>query len=118
MVENENKKPGLLGGKNRKNTYIPTPKPEEPYVGNATSEPDLLSVERGTIRVPLEQKCEFDALLQISEYSYSYELMAELVYEATKKQSKEENLEYQAILNNLKKKERNRLAKKRGRKNN
>lgn len=97
--------------KSKNNKYIDTPKPENPYNGS-TEEIDILTSERGTIRVPMIQKLEFDALLATSELSYSYELMAELVYEATKRKSKEENDKYKETLADLKRKEKARLEKK------
>lgn len=107
----ENKKPSLIGNRN-KNHYQETPKPEQPYSGIAELPKDILANERGTIRVPLDQKIEFDALLMTSDYSYSYELMAELVYESVKNKSKEENKKYQETLAMLRDKELKRIERK------
>lgn len=61
--------------------------------------------DRGTIRIPNENKLEFDALLSIQEdFQYSYELFAELVYDRVKRLSKEEHQEYLDQLARLKKK--------------
>ncbi|MEI5992397.1 hypothetical protein A5881_003953 [Enterococcus termitis] len=107
----ENKKPSLIGNRN-KNHYQETPKPEQPYNGINEIPKDILANERGTIRVPLDQKIEFDALLMTSDYSYSYELMAELVYESVKNKSKEENKKYQETLAMLRDKELKRIERK------
>lgn len=107
----ENRKPSLIGNRN-KNLYQETPRPEQPYSGAETIPKDILANERGTIRVPLDQKIEFDALLATSEYHYTYELMAELVYEAVKNKTKEENKKYQETLAMLREKELKKIERK------
>lgn len=107
----------LLGGKNKANStqktgikkhneYKEDLTPQEPYTGYSQEiEKKYLKDDRGTIRIPNENKLEFDALLSIQEdFQYSYELFAELVYDRVKKLSKEENQEYQDQLTRLKKK--------------
>lgn len=131
-MDSKNKKIGLIQSnkkKNKANTYIPDVKPKNPYTGisetdsnptqSVTEELDfsLLTLERGTIRPPLEQKLELDALVQISDYQYAYELLAELVYSARKQLSKEDEQKYQSVLYDLKRKEVKKLQKKRQQKN-
>lgn len=131
-MDSKNKKIGLIQSnkkKNKSNTYIPDVKPKNPYTGisekdsnptqSVTEELDfsLLTLERGTIRPPLEQKLELDALVQISDYQYAYELLAELVYSARKQLSKEDEQKYQSVLYDLKRKEVKKLQKKRQQKN-
>lgn len=121
-----NKKIGLINKDKKKktNTYVPDVKPKNSYTGiteaedtasNSTKESldfSLLTLERGTIRPLLEQKLELDALVQISDYQYAYELLAELVYSARKQLSKEDEQRYQSILYDLKRKEVKKLQKK------
>lgn len=131
-MDSKNKKIGLIQSnkkKNKANAYIPDVKPKNPYTGisetdsnatqSVTEELDfnLLTLERGTIRPPLEQKLELDALVQISDYQYAYELLAELVYSARKQLSKEDEQKYQSVLYDLKRKEVKKLQKKRQQKN-
>lgn len=123
-MESNNKKIGLINKKKKTNSYIPDVKPKNPYTGiteteNTPTKPlteeldfNLLTLERGTIRPPLEQKLELDALVQISDYQYAYELLAELVYSARKQLSKEDEQKYQSILYDLKRKEVKKLQKK------
>ena len=123
-MESNSKKIGLINKKKKTNTYIPDVKPKNPYTGitetentsakTLTEELDfnLLTLERGTIRPPLEQKLELDALVQISDYQYAYELLAELVYSARKQLSKEDEQKYQSVLYDLKRKEVKKLQKK------
>jgi len=125
-MESKNKKIGLINNSKKKktNTYIPDVKPTNPYTGitendNVPAKPiteeldmNLLTLERGTIRPPLEQKLELDALVQISDYQYAYELLAELVYSARTQLSKEDEQKYQTILYDLKRKEVKKLQKK------
>lgn len=123
-MESNNKKIGLINKKKKTNSYIPDVKPKNPYTGiteteNAPAKPlteeldfNLLTLERGTIRPPLEQKLELDALVQISDCQYAYELLAELVYSARKQLSKEDEQKYQSILYDLKRKEVKKLQKK------
>ncbi|OTN94131.1 hypothetical protein A5804_002805 [Enterococcus faecium] len=105
----------LLGGKNKKtsktiikqnNEYKQDISPQEPYTGYSEEiEKKYLKDDRGTIRIPNENKLEFDALLSIQEdFQYSYELFAELVYDRVKRLSKEEHQEYLDQLARLKKK--------------
>ncbi|MFB8450044.1 replication-associated protein [Enterococcus thailandicus] len=107
----------LLGGKKKNkqktttnntinNQYKEDLTPQEPYTGYSEEiEKKYLKDDRGTIRIPNENKLEFDALLNIQEdYQYSYELFAELVYDRVKKLSKEEHQEYSDQLTKLKKK--------------
>lgn len=123
-MESKNKKIGLINKKKKTNAYIPDVKPKNPYTGITENESNtqkpiaeeldfsVLTLERGTIRPPLEQKLELDALVQISDYQYAYELLAELVYSARKQLSKEDEQKYQTILYDLKKKEVKKLQKK------
>lgn len=107
----------LLGGKSKTdktqkkvvkahNEYKEDLTPQEPYTGYSEEiEKKYLKDDRGTIRIPNENKLEFDALLSIQEdFQYSYELFAELVYDRVKKLSKEEHQEYLDQLVRLKKK--------------
>lgn len=115
----------LLGGKDqnkkttRNNEYKEDFIPQDPYSGFSEEfEKKYLKDDRGTIRIPNENKLEFDALLDIEEdYQYSYELFAELVYDKVKNLSKEKHEEYQMQLNRLKKKHIQKELKKAERKN-
>lgn len=110
----ENKKIGLMGKKKmtKNNEYVSDITPSQPYNGSLNSN-DVLKDERGTLRIPMEQKLEFDALLQIlPDYSYTYELFAELVYDKVKDLSKEQNQKYQSTLRDLREKEANKKLKK------
>ncbi|MGG5373415.1 replication-associated protein [Enterococcus sp. AZ196] len=123
-MESNSKRIGLINKKKKTNTYIPDVKPKNPYTGiteteNTPAKPlteeldfNLLTLERGTIRPPLEQKLELDALVQISDYQYAYELLAELVYSARKQLSKEDEQKYQSVLYDLKRKEVKKIQKK------
>lgn len=106
--------PNIINNKKKKeSSYKEDIKPNETYSTPTPlinkiekDENDPLRTERGTIRLPLEQKCELDALLEISlDYSYIYELLAELIYSNVSKLSKEESEHYYASLNRLKEKE-------------
>ncbi|MFF2884791.1 hypothetical protein [Bacillus toyonensis] len=53
--------------------------PSTPYDPSLPAKATLVNGDkRGTIRMPLETKHEFDALLEISEYQYAYELLGEM----------------------------------------
>ncbi|PEB22158.1 hypothetical protein COF68_17940 [Bacillus toyonensis] len=53
--------------------------PSKPYDPSLPAKATLVNGDkRGTIRMPLETKHEFDALLEISEYQYAYELLGEM----------------------------------------
>lgn len=96
---------GLLGGKNN-NGYKEDQLPTNPYTGyTQADEKKYLHDDRGTLRVPVENKLEFDALLSIEpDFQYSYELFAELVYDRVKTFPKEKNQRYQDQLALLKEK--------------
>lgn len=114
----QDKKIGLIG--KRKNGYVEPIEPKESYSGTNKSNDNndqkelehLLTSERGTIRPLLEQKLELEALLAISDYQYSYEILAELIYSQVQKLSKEQSLKYQENLSDLKRKEINKIKKK------
>ena len=96
---------------NKKGQYKQPIVPNELYDGIKNS--ISLSKERGTFRVPLEQKLEIDALLQVStEYKYVYELLAELVFERVSTFSKSDRDKYNNILSDLKEKEIKKLERK------
>lgn len=109
---------GLIG--KRKNDYVKPIEPKESYNGVNSSNTDIeqaeletiLTTERGTIRPLLEQKLELEALLAISDYQYSYEILAELIYSQVQKLSKEQSLKYQEKLNDLKRKEISKINRK------
>lgn len=118
---------GLINkNKKKKDTSLPEiPQPQEPFGENSnkvneTYAPKLdfsvLSQERGTLRPTLEQKAEFDALLQVSTFEYSYELFSELLYAGVQGLSKEERRKYEDYLRDFKikalEKERKKQAKK------
>lgn len=113
--------PNLLNTNKKKATaYKQTLKPQNTYNSTNTlikkisdDEKDPLKNTRGTIRLPLDQKCELDALLEMSlDYHYTYELLAELIYNSVSKMSKEQSEEYYTVLNRLKEKELKKIAKK------
>ncbi|KAJ76414.1 MULTISPECIES: hypothetical protein [Enterococcus] len=118
---------GLINkNKKKKDTSLPEiPQPQEPFGENYNktvqeSEPtfdfSILSQERGTLRPTLEQKAEFDALLQVSTFEYSYELFSELLYAGVQELTKEERRKYEDYLRDFKikalEKERKKQAKK------
>lgn len=96
---------------NKKGSYKRPIPSTESYSG--VEDTVSLAKERGTIRTPLEQKLEFDALLEMSvEHNYSYELLAELTFRAVSNLSKEDRDRYNEILNRLKQAELHKLRKK------
>lgn len=103
---------GLLGGKSKgttpsnNNEYQKDIIPDQPYTGYSEDiQKKFLRDDRGTLRVPVENKLEFDALLSIeADFQYSYELFAELVYDRVKNFSKEKHQLYQEQLSLLKEK--------------
>ncbi|MBF0018502.1 replication-associated protein [Enterococcus faecalis] len=118
---------GLINkNKKKKDTSLPDiPQPQEPFGENSNksvqeSEPtfdfSILSQERATLRPTLEQKAEFDALLQVSTFEYSYELFSELLYAGVQELTKEERRKYEDYLRDFKikalEKERKKQAKK------
>lgn len=128
----EKKNIGLIGGSKKgtsgRNQYVPDPRPQSTYGGiddttTVASSPkpeeidySILSQERGTMRPPLEQKLEFAALLQVSDYQYEYELLAELIYNGKQQLSKENEQKYQMILQDLRRKEAKKQTEKKNRK--
>lgn len=72
--------------------------------------------KRGTIRMPLETKHEFDALLEISEYQYTYELLGEMLDMWMKKLTPEQHRLFHASLENIKRKAAIKEAKKKKKK--
>ncbi|BCD32989.1 hypothetical protein PDQ69_24230 [Bacillus cereus group sp. Bc062] len=87
--------------------------PSTPYDPSIPAKATLVNGDkRGTIRMPLETKHEFDALLEISEYQYTYELLAEMHYLYMQKLSPEQLRLFHAQLENIKRKAALKEAKK------
>ncbi|PFM65446.1 hypothetical protein COJ48_06245 [Bacillus cereus] len=87
--------------------------PSNPYDPSLPTKAALVNGDkRGTIRMPLETKQEFDALLEISEYQYTYELLGEMLDTWMKKLSPEQIRLFHASLENIKRKAAIKEAKK------
>ncbi|AJG73715.1 hypothetical protein FOC89_00810 (plasmid) [Bacillus thuringiensis] len=93
--------------------------PSTPYDPSIPANPSLPAKatlvngdKRGTIRMPLETKHEFDALLEISEYQYTYELLGEMHDLYMQKLSPEQLRLFHAQLENIKRKAALKEAKK------
>uniref|UniRef100_UPI003F4953EC hypothetical protein n=1 Tax=Bacillus multifaciens TaxID=3068506 RepID=UPI003F4953EC len=87
--------------------------PSTPYDPNLPAKATLVNGDkRGTIRMPLETKHEFDALLEISEYQYAYELLGEMHNLYMEKLSPEQLRLFHASLENIKRKAALKEAKK------
>lgn len=128
MADNDNKtkKPGLLGNKKRRDFQM-APTPTQPYTGGtaetkpaaAAEQPkgidyeEMLNSKRQSIVVPALNKLEFDALLKVSEdYFYSYELLAEIVYQQVQTLPEDLKQKYNDTLEELKSKEIKKLERK------
>ncbi|AJI09117.1 hypothetical protein [Bacillus cereus] len=93
--------------------YKPDIPPSTPYDPTLPAKATLVNGDkRGTIRMPLETKQEFDALLEISEYQYAYELLGEMHDIWMKKLTPEELRLFHASLENIKRKAAIKEAKK------
>ncbi|PGB30805.1 hypothetical protein [Bacillus toyonensis] len=87
--------------------------PSTPYDPSLPAKAALVNGDkRGTIRMPLETKHEFDALLEISEYQYAYELLGEMHNLYMEKLSPEQLRLFHAQLENIKRKAALKEAKK------
>ncbi|PFE71509.1 hypothetical protein CN316_10010 [Bacillus cereus] len=87
--------------------------PSTPYDPSLPAKATLVNGDkRGTIRMPLETKHEFDALLEISEYQYAYELLGEMHNLYMEKLSPEQLRLFHAQLENIKRKAALKEAKK------
>ncbi|MBE7106636.1 hypothetical protein FT637_27600 [Bacillus cereus] len=87
--------------------------PSTPYDPSLPAKATLVNGDkRGTIRMPLETKHEFDALLEISEYQYAYELLGEMHNLYIDKLSAEELRLFHAQHENIKRKAALKEAKK------
>ncbi|OWT48463.1 hypothetical protein [Bacillus sp. K2I17] len=87
--------------------------PSTPYDPSLPAKATLVNGDkRGTIRMPLETKHEFDALLEISEYQYAYELLGEMHDLYINKLSAEELRLFHAQHENIKRKAALKEAKK------
>ncbi|MED2933997.1 hypothetical protein P4308_18205 [Bacillus wiedmannii] len=87
--------------------------PSTPYDPSLPARAALVNGDkRGTIRMPLETKHEFDALLEISEYQYAYELLGEMHNLYMEKLSPEQLRLFHAQLENIKRKAALKEAKK------
>lgn len=87
--------------------------PSNPYDPNLPVKATLVNGDkRGTIRMPLETKHEFDALLEISEYQYAYELLGEMHNLFMEKLTPEQVRLFQTQLENIKRKAALKEAKK------
>lgn len=87
--------------------------PSNPYDPSLPAKATLVNGDkRGTIRMPLETKHEFDALLEISEYQYAYELLGEMHNLYINKLSAEELRLFHAQHENIKRKAALKEAKK------
>ncbi|UYX55886.1 hypothetical protein M3Y14_32160 (plasmid) [Bacillus thuringiensis] len=87
--------------------------PSNPYDPSLPAKATLVnSDKRGSIRMPLETKLEFDALLEVSEYQYAYELLGEMHNLFMEKLSPEQLRLFNAQLENIKRKAALKEAKK------
>ncbi|EJQ35991.1 hypothetical protein IEE_05511 [Bacillus cereus BAG5X1-1] len=106
------------GKKGQKNNgldinYKPDIPPTTPYDPSVPVRATLVNGDkRGTIRMPLETKQEFDALLEISEYQYTYELLGEMLDTWMKKLTPEQLRLFHSSLENIKRKAAIKEAKK------
>ncbi|OXM07888.1 hypothetical protein A3845_29030 (plasmid) [Bacillus anthracis] len=93
--------------------YKPDLNPSTPYDPTLPVKATLVNGDkRGTLRIPLETKHEFDALLEISEYQYTYELLGEMLDTWMKKLTPEQLRLFHASLENIKRKAAIKEAKK------
>lgn len=100
-------------------TYKEIPKPQETYTGvpksaessSATSTRTDSDI-RKTMRIPEEQFFEFMALLDTSEYAYTYELLGELIDIKLKQLDSSELRDYQNSLASIRRKEEKKKSKK------
>ncbi|MEC3226080.1 hypothetical protein P9027_29625 [Bacillus thuringiensis] len=87
--------------------------PSTPYDPSLPTKATLVNGDkRGSIRMPLETKQEFDALLEISDYQYAYELLGEMHDIWMKKLTPEQLRLFHASLENIKRKAAIKEAKK------
>ncbi|EJR50113.1 hypothetical protein IIO_06426 [Bacillus cereus VD115] len=87
--------------------------PTAPYDPSLPAKATLVNGDkRGSIRMPLETKHEFDALLEVSEYQYAYELLGEMHNLFMEKLSPEQLRLFHAQLENIKRKAALKEAKK------
>ncbi|MGN4669894.1 hypothetical protein ACTFRP_30635 [Bacillus cereus group sp. MYBK234-1] len=87
--------------------------PSNPYDPSMPTKASLVNGDkRGSIRMPLETKQEFDALLEISDYQYAYELLGEMHDIWMKKLTPEQLRLFHASLENIKRKAALKEAKK------
>lgn len=87
--------------------------PSTPYDPSLPAKASLVNGDkRGSIRMPLETKHEFDALLEVSEYQYAYELLGEMHNLFMEKLSPEQLRLFHAQLENIKRKHALKEAKK------
>ncbi|PEF45173.1 hypothetical protein CON22_17990 [Bacillus cereus] len=87
--------------------------PSTPYDPSLPAKAALVNGDkRGSIRMPLETKHEFDALLEVSEYQYAYELLGEMHNLFMEKLSPEQLRLFHAQLENIKRKAALKEAKK------
>ncbi|MDA2480067.1 hypothetical protein PDN61_27120 [Bacillus cereus] len=87
--------------------------PSTPYDPSLPAKATLVNGDkRGTIRMPLETKHEFDALLEISEYQYAYELLGEMHNLYMEKLSPEQQRLFRSQHENIKRKAAIKEAKK------
>lgn len=112
-TEKKNEEPkGNKGGK-LDISYQPDIPPAKPFDPALPTRAALVnSDKRGSIRMPLETKHEFDALLEVSEYQYAYELLGEMHNLYMQKLSPEQLRLFNASLENIKRKAALKEAKK------
>ncbi|MBU4643117.1 hypothetical protein [Bacillus toyonensis] len=87
--------------------------PTTPYDPSIPVKAKLVNAnKRATIQLPLETKQEIDALLEISEYQYAYEILGEMIGMWMKELTPDEHKLFHATLENIKRKTAIKEAKK------
>ena len=117
------------GPKKQKNnldlSYTDIAEPKETYAPEKNTGKEILpkskstisaSAARKTLRLPNDVYYEFSALLELSDFAYSYELLAELVEDGIKKRSEEDPdfaRTFRAVAERIKMTDQRKMARKR-----
>ncbi|KRM25167.1 hypothetical protein FC91_GL001105 [Schleiferilactobacillus harbinensis DSM 16991] len=102
-----------------KETYAPeknTGKEILPKSKSTISASAAANAARKTLRLPNDVYYEFSALLELSDFAYSYELLAELVEDGIKKRSEEDPdfaRTFRAVAERIKMTDQRKMARKR-----
>lgn len=121
------------GPKKQKNnldlSYTDIAEPKETYASEKNTGKEILpkskstisasaaaNAARKTLRLPNDVYYEFSALLELSDFAYSYELLAELVEDGIKKRSEEDPdfaRTFRAVAERIKMTDQRKMARKR-----